>query len=63
MEQLLTLGDVSKLLGIPTYTIQYWLNSQKVAEPSRIAGRRVWTKEQIKELSARLATEGKRGKK
>jgi DNA-binding transcriptional MerR regulator len=54
MAELLTLGEVARMLGVAQHRILYLLSTAKVREPSRIAGRRVWTEQQVRELEAAL---------
>ena len=55
MTTFFTLGQVAHRLGIPTHRIQYLLNSCKIDEPSRIAGRRVWTDVEIERIAHQLS--------
>jgi DNA-binding transcriptional MerR regulator len=54
MNNHMTLGEVARTLGIPQHRILYLLSTLAVPEPARIAGRRVWTQEQLQELAATL---------
>ncbi len=54
MTTLFSLGEVSRRLAVPTHRILYLLNSRKIDEPSRIAGRRVWTLLEIEGIAQQL---------
>ena len=58
MTAFFTLGQVAHRLSVPTHRIQYLLNSCKISEPSRIAGRRVWTDAEIEQIATQLACHG-----
>jgi DNA-binding transcriptional MerR regulator len=54
MTDMMMLGEVATKLGVPPHRILYLLSTLKVREPSRIAGRRVWTEQQVRELATAL---------
>lgn len=54
MHELFTLGELAELLKVPAYRILYLLTSRQVAEPRRIAGRRVFTAEEAAIISEKL---------
>lgn len=60
MTTLFTLGEVSRRLAVPIHRILYLLSSRKIDEPDRVAGRRVWTDEQIEQISEQLSFHGEK---
>jgi DNA-binding transcriptional MerR regulator len=63
MTDYLTLGDVSRLLMVPPHRILYLISTRKVPEPMRVGGRRIWTMEQVAEISEKLTIEDGLSKK
>ena len=57
MQELFTLRDISNLLDIQQHRITYLLVSHKVQEPIKVAGRRMFTKDDILRLASYLNLE------
>jgi DNA-binding transcriptional MerR regulator len=55
-KRLYSVGDVAKQLNIPRYSLQYLLEHGHIPEPvQRVAGRRVFTTEEIENARLILA--------
>jgi DNA-binding transcriptional MerR regulator len=56
--ELFSLGDVARLVGVKPHRIQYLLSTAAVAEPAlRVAGKRLWSAEEVAALSEVLAAD------
>jgi DNA-binding transcriptional MerR regulator len=51
MDTLVSTGQASKMLGVPTYKITYAHATGKVREPSRIFGKRAYRKSDLSALA------------
>lgn len=50
--ELFSLGDVARLVGVKPHRIQYLLSTSAVAEPVlRVAGKRLWSADELAALS------------
>ncbi|HBN78429.1 MAG TPA: hypothetical protein DD473_21990 [Planctomycetaceae bacterium] len=52
MQQLLGLGDVSKLIGVARHKIEYAIANGSISEPKlRIANKRAFTPEEVQQVA------------
>ncbi len=50
-QQLFTLADACNILGVKPYVLTYVLATKKVPEPQRISGRRMFTHDDLSNIS------------
>ena len=50
MSELLTIGDLRKLIGKPAYTINYAIEQHGPAPVGRVGIARVWSRDQLEEI-------------
>ena len=59
-EKLYSTGDVAERLGLRRYQLDYLLETNQILEPlQRVAGKRVWTKEELDRAEAVLRAKRK----
>ncbi len=53
-QQLFTLSDACRILGVKPYILTYLMSTKKVPEPQRISGRRMFTHDDLSTISLAL---------
>ncbi|MDY0168578.1 MAG: MerR family transcriptional regulator [Thermoguttaceae bacterium] len=53
-EELFTIGDVARRLGVPQHRIAYLLQRGRVPEPFRLSGRRTFTQRDMTHIANEL---------
>jgi len=53
-QDLYTLGDLSRRLGVPRHRIVYVLESGRAQESMRLGGRRVFTEQDVRNIAQQL---------
>lgn len=58
--EMLSTGDVCRLLDVPEYVLQAMIRNRNIEPPLTIAGRRAWTDENVSAIRRILAARGGR---